>query len=74
MTKQDYDFLMSACNASGVARSLVKCFDELSKDLGTYDRNTHPHVKAFILKLADLAGIDTPMTEYEKLAEYFEGK
>jgi hypothetical protein len=57
---QDALFVQSACNASGIARSLAELLSELCRaddDRGTDWRNSHPCVVLFVTQLAYLSGV-----------------
>lgn len=73
-TNEDYDMLMGACNGCGVAQSLARLFVELGNETsGTDEKNTHPEIRAYILKLADLAGLKTDAKDYAALTLHFNG-
>lgn len=71
-TQEDYDFLMSACNGAALARSLLNLFTDLLKNTDTDDRNKHPEVRAYLLKLSDLAGLTTDIKDYEDMQNHFD--
>lgn len=65
---QDALQVQNASNSSGIAHSLQKIFTEMCDyDIPTRSRNTHPAVKLFINKLADLSGMvcDYPLDAEE---------
>jgi hypothetical protein len=65
-TRQDVDFMFDACNGCGVAQAMAAEYKELLRANGTDAANKHPIIKAYLLKLCDLAGIDIGMDEFSK--------
>ena len=75
--KEDLEFIDGACNASGVAQSMANAFTALRESgiRDTSDLNKHPVIRFYLVKLADLAGMNGNLDDYTKAyfdcVEYF---
>jgi len=69
--------VQDACNLSGVVHSLDTVVTDLWEEAnrigqGTDWVNTHPIVKAYVDKLASLAGVQVAVNHYETVLEAFD--